>query len=260
MLPVSFVPSMSTRSISGTIRGLGTRANPAFAGGVVGLSILAVAYVSSGAASITTHMYVHVMAGVLWTGTDLFMGAVLGPVTGGLEEEESAALFTRLTPKTTFFLPAMALLTIAGGITLALRMGYFPNATPWLALFTAANVLPALLVAGWRLNAYGDRRWQTLFGVSAVASLAWVAATVGSLGPIPPVIGLALAIVTVLSVVGFGFLLPGEIRMYTEMTAANPDPSVISRIGSRNAKLGAVQGVFQLGIIVLMVTLRVGGA
>lgn len=251
---------MSTRSISGTIQGLGTRANPAFAGGVVGLSILAVAYVSSGAASLTTHMYIHVMAGVLWTGTDLFMGTVLGPVAGGLEEEESAALFTRLTPKTTFFLPAMALLTIAGGITLALRMGYFPNADPWLALFTAANLLPALLLAGWRLNAYDDRRWQALFAVSAVTSLAWVATTVGSLGSIPLVIGLALAIVTVLSVVGFGFLLPGEIRMYTEMVSANPDPGVISRIGSRNAKLGAVQGVFQLGIIVLMVTLRIGGA
>lgn len=250
---------MSTRSISGTIQGLGTRANPAFAGGVVAVCVLLLAYVSSGAASITTHMYVHVMAGVLWTGTDLFMGAVLGPVTGGLEEQESAALFTRLTPKTTFFLPAMALLTIAGGITLSLRMGYFPNAEPWLALFTAVNLLPALLLAGWRLNAYDDRRWQALFGVSAVTSLAWVATTVGALAPIPLVIGLALAIVTVLSVVGFGFLLPGEIRMYTEMTSANPDSGVISRIGSRNAKLGAVQGVFQLVIIVLMVTLRVGG-
>lgn len=251
---------MSTRSISGTVRGLGSRANPAFAGGTVALSVLAIAYIVSGAASLTTHMYIHVMAGVLWTGTDLFMGAVLGPVTGGLEEEESAALFTRLTPKTTFFLPAMALLTIVGGITLSIRMGYFPNSEPWMALFTAANLLPALLLAGWRLNAYDDRRWQVLFGVSAVASLAWVATTVGGLEAIPPVIGLALAIVTVLSVVGFGFLMPGEIRMYAEMTSADPDAGIISRIGSRNAKLGAVQGVFQLGIIVLMVTLRVGGA
>ena len=92
--------------------------------------LLAVGYIVSGRASVEAHTYVHVMAGLLWTGTDLFIGAVLGPAIGGLDEEESAAVFTRLTPKTTFFLPAMALLTIAGGITLALRVQLFPNAQP----------------------------------------------------------------------------------------------------------------------------------
>lgn len=247
---------MSTRSVSGTIRGLGRRANPAFAGGIVGISLLALGYVLSGEASVEVHTYVHVMAGLLWTGTDLFIGAVLGPVIGGLDEEESAAVFTRLTPKTTFFLPAMALLTIGGGITLAQRLGYFPNSEPWLALFTAANLIPALLLAGWRLNAFGDRRWQALFGIAAVGSLAWAATTVGDLASIPLVVALSLGIVTLLSVLGFGFLLPGEIRMYQEMTSADPDSGVIARIGARNAKLGGLQGVMQLLLIGLMVSLR----
>ena len=249
---------MSTRSVRGTIRGLGSRANPAFAGGVVAVSVLAVAYVSSGAASVTAHTYVHVLAGLLWTGTDLFMGAVLGPAIGGLDEEASAAVFTRLTPKTTFFLPSMAFVTIAGGITLAQRLGYFPNSEPWLALFTAANLLPALLLAGWRLNAFDDRRWQALFAVSAVGSLAWVGTTIGDLQSVPLLVSLSLGVVTLLAVVGFGFLLPGEIRMYREFTSADPDAGVISRIGGRNAKLGGVQGVMQQVLIGLMVSLRWG--
>jgi type IX secretion system PorP/SprF family membrane protein len=85
-----------------------------------------------------TATYFDLQAGLLWTGTDLFLGAVLGPAAGGLEEEQSAALFQRLTPKITFFLPSMAFLTIAAGITLAQRVGLFPNSEPWLALFTAA--------------------------------------------------------------------------------------------------------------------------
>jgi hypothetical protein len=238
---------------------MGVQANPAFAGGVVAVSVLAVAYVASGMASREVHTYVHVMAGLLWTGTDLFIGVVLGPAVGGLEEEQSAAVFSRLTPKTAFFLPSMALVTIAGGITLAQRLGYFPNSEPWLALFTAANLLPALLLAGYRLDAFDDRRWQGLFAVAAVGSLAWVATTVGELQSIPLVVALSLGIVTILSVQGFGYLMPGEIRMYAEITSPEPDAGVISRIGARNAKLGAVQGVLQLVLIGLMVSLRWGG-
>ena len=74
-----------------------------------------------------------------------------------------------------------------------------------------------------------------------------------------PLIVVSLGIVTVLSVQGFGFLLPGEVRMYREMTSANPDPGVISAIGQQNAKLGGVQGLFQLVLIVVMVYLRFGG-
>lgn len=247
---------MSTRSLRGTISGLGNRANPAFAGAIVAVSLLAVGYIVSGRASVEAHTYVHVMAGLLWTGTDLFIGAVLGPAIGGLDEEQSAAMFTRLTPKTTFFLPSMAFVTIVGGITLAQRLGLFPNSEPWLALFTAANLLPALLLAGWRLDAFDDRRWQALFAVSAVGSLAWVATTIGELQSIPLLIALSLGIVTLLSVQGFGFLLPGEIRMYQEITSPDPDAAIISRIGARNAKLGGVQGVMQLVLIGLMVSLR----
>jgi hypothetical protein len=67
---------------------------------------------------------------------------------------------------------------------------------------------------------------------------------------------LALAIVTVLSVVGFGVLLPGEVRIYRQLASGDPDPTVISRIGMRNARLSGLQGFFQLTIVVVMVYLR----
>jgi hypothetical protein len=249
---------MTTHTVRGTVGGMARRANPAFAAATVAVPVLALAYAVT-AASIQIHTYVHVMTGLLWTGTDLFIGAILGPVVGGLSKEQSAAVFERLTPKTSFFLPAMAFVTIAGGITLSQRLGLFPNAEPWLAVFTAVNLIPIFLLLGWRLNAWSDWRWRVPFAVATVGSLAWVGLTVGSLQMTNPLILVALGIVTILSVQGFGFLMPGEVRMYVEMTSADPDPGVISAIGQQNAKLGAVQGLFQLGLIVVMVYLRFGG-
>lgn len=249
---------MSANTIRGTVRGMAARANPAFAVGVVAVSVLALAYALT-VASPQTHTYIHVMTGLLWTGTDVFIGGILGPVIGGLDEEQSAAVFRKLTPKTSFFLPSMAFVTIGSGLALADRLGFFANPDPWFALFTAANLVPVLLLLGWRLDAYRDWRWQTAFGVAALGSLAWVALTIGSITMPDPAIVTALAIVTVLSVLGFGFLLPGEIKMYREMISENPNPGVISAIGQQNAKLGGVQGLFQLALIAVMVSLRYGG-
>nr|WP_254763787.1 hypothetical protein [Natrinema marinum] len=249
---------MSTSTVRGTIKGLGVRANPAFAVAVIAVPLAALGYaVTMG--TVQQHTYVHVMAGVLWTGFDIFIGTVLGPVIGGLDDEQSSAVFQRLTPKTAFLLPSLAFVTIAGGITLAQRIGMFPHAEPWLALFTAVNLIPILLLLGWRLNAWDDRRWQLPFAIVTVGSLAWVALTSGQFAMTEPAIAVALGIVTILSVQGFGFLLPGELRMYREMRSANPDPSVIAAIGQQNAMLGGVQGFFQLLLVLDMVYLRYGG-
>jgi hypothetical protein len=237
---------------------MGRRANPAFAVAVVFVPLAALGYALT-VSTIQGHTYVHVMTGVLWTGIDIFIGAVLGPVIGGLDEEESAAVFERLTPKTAFLLPTLALVTIVTGITLAQRRGLFDNSEPVLAVFTAVNLIPALLLIAYRLDAWRDWRWQLPFGVATVGSLAWVGLTVGDLPTVEPAITLALAIVTVLSVQGFGFLMPGEVRIYREMISADPDPSVISAIGRQNAMLGGVQGLFQLLLILDMVYLRWGG-
>ena len=245
-------------TVRGTIRGMAVRANPAFAVGVVVVALGALAFAHT-VATVQQHTYVHVMAGVLWTGIDIFIGAVLGPVIGGLDEDQSAAVFQRLTPKTFFLLPSLAFVTIAAGLTLAQRVGVFPHAGPWLAIFTAANVISIVLLLGWRLDTWRDWRWQAPAVVLTLASLAWVGLTVGDLQMTEPAIVVALGIVTILSVQGFGFLLPGEIRIYTQMISESPDASVISTIGQQNAKLGGVQGLMQLLLIADMVYLRYGG-
>ena len=112
---------MSTQTVRGTIGGMGRQANPAFVVAVILLPLAALGYAVT-VSSIQGHIYVHVMSGVLWTGIDIFMGAVLGPVVGGLDDEESAAVFQRLTPKMAFLLPSLALVTIAAGLTSSTRL------------------------------------------------------------------------------------------------------------------------------------------
>ena len=246
---------MSTATVRGAIRGMGHRANPAFAVGAVAVPAVALAYALT-VAPVVHHIYVHVMAGVLWTGIDLFMALVLGPVLGGLSVEARASVFERFTPKMTFLMPSLALVTIVGGVTLAERLAVFPHAQPWIALLTLATTVPALLLIGWQFDAFDDPRWLAAFAVALLGGGAYLAVTADAFGMTSPTIFLALAIVTVLSVLGFGVLLPGEVRIYRQLASGDPDPNVISRIGMRNARLSGLQGLFQLAIIVVMVYLR----
>jgi hypothetical protein len=52
--------------------------------------------------------YVHIMAGALWTGIDLFWGFVLGPILGAMDPKKRTAVFMRLMPRMTFLMPVLA--------------------------------------------------------------------------------------------------------------------------------------------------------
>ncbi len=252
---------MSIRSV---IRGMAHRANIYFAFGAVGIPLLALIYASHSDTALQHVVYIHVMAGLIWTGFDLSMGLVIGPVIGGLSDKEKANVFELLTPKASFLIPTMATVSITTGIFLVQRIGLVGDELfgAWLSVFTAANLIPGLVLIGWQFNSWRDPRWVSAFIAVCLGSLAWVGMSIGSLsftgGSILSVL-LALAIVTVLAVEGFGLLLPGEVRIYLEMTAESPDSSKIAAIGQRNAKLAGVQGFFQLALIVIMVYLRFGG-
>lgn len=248
-------------SVRGTISGMAERANPAFAIGVVVIPLVAFG-IALEAGSTELHTYVHVMAGVLWTGIDVFMAMVIGPVLAGLGLEERASWFERFTPKMAFLMPTLATVTIFGGITLAVRIGVFPNAGPWIGLFALVAFGLATLLLGWVFNAFSDRRWQAFFGVVLVSNGGYLAVELAQMGfTLPstrPIIILILGVMIVLTVQGFGFLMPNEVLIYREMISESPDTEQISRLGLRNAKLSGVQGAFQLLIIVLMVYLRWG--
>jgi hypothetical protein len=241
--------------LSAGVTGMARRANPAFAAGAVLVPAGALA-AATFSGNLRTLLYVHVLAGVLWTGIDVFMGSVLGPVVGGLDPEKRAAFFSTFTPKMTFLLPTIATVTIVGGITTAIRMGYFVNAMPWLALFTAATLLPTLLLLAYQFDALTHPRTLVILGVALVGCGWFLASTLPDFAMTNHWVAAALVIVTLLSVQGFGVILPGEIRIYRQLTAEEPDVDLIGRIGMRNAKLGGLQGVFQLAIVFVMVGLR----
>ncbi len=249
---------MSATTVRGTIWSMAQTANPAFAVAVVVLPIAAFGYVQT-VGTLQQHTFVHVMAGVLWTGIDIFMGLVIGPVIGGLDEESASQFFQQFTPKAAFLLPILAIVAIFGGITLSIRMRLLPSPSAWLALFTLINLPGALLLIGWQFDAWRDWRWLAPFGVTFVGAAVWVGMTIGGLQIPGPAILAALLIVTILNLEGFGLILPGEIRVYRELNGTDSDLGLIQQIGQRNAKLAGIQGTFQFLIIVVMVYLRYGG-
>jgi hypothetical protein len=187
------------QAISGAFSSIIKLATPFFIIIVICLPIGALIYATN-FGSLTVLNYVHIMTGVLWTGIDVFMGGVLGPVLGGMEPENRVAVFKRLVPKMTFLMPVLATVTITSGIELAQTLGFTSLTNPW------------------------------------------IIATV--------------VLVTILTIQGFGVLLPNEIRVFRELLSETPDTDKISRLGMRTARLAGVQGIFQLAIIFIMANLR----
>jgi hypothetical protein len=64
--------------------------------------------------------FVHVFSGLLWTGIDLFMGFVLGPILRVIDISARKAVLLRLTPRTLFLMPTLSIIT---GTTIAPRFG-----------------------------------------------------------------------------------------------------------------------------------------
>src|SRR4051812_31933277 len=68
--------------------------------------------------------WVHVLSGVLWTGADLFMGFILGPVLRSLELRQRTAVIAFMVPRTMLYFPIVALTAGTAGWALASRLGY----------------------------------------------------------------------------------------------------------------------------------------
>jgi uncharacterized membrane protein len=146
--------------------------------------------------------WIHVLAGALWTGADLFMGFILGPVFRRLEISARTAVVGFLVPRTLLYFPMVSL--------------------------TAAT-------AGWYLAS-------------------WLGFT-NPENPLHSEILVALALVTVMAVVGLGFLLPNSLRIWFELRRAEPDRQRIVRLNRINIWLAGGQGVMQVAMFVVMARL-----
>jgi hypothetical protein len=186
------------KSRPGVLSGIVRATNPVFL--VVSIGVPVGVLVSAMNSEYITFLnYAHIMAGALWTGIDLFLGFVLGPVLGRLDPRERVAVFSRLMPKMTFLMPVLAGVTITAGIELTRRLGH-PLDSPW--------VIAAFVVTG------------------------------------------------ILGIQGFGFLLPNEVRIFQQLLSDKPDTDKIARLGMQNARLGGLQGIFQLAVIFIMASIR----
>jgi hypothetical protein len=149
--------------------------------------------------------FVHVMTGALWTGIDLFMGFVIGPVLRRVALETRRAMIAGIIPRTLILMPTLSTVTSTAGWFLAVRMGFLDLAYP--------------------------QFW-------------WVIA--------------ALAIVTVLTVQGLGYLLPMNLKLYFEILKETPDPDKLKRWMRTYVRVVAVQGTMQVAIIVVMARFATG--
>ncbi len=149
--------------------------------------------------------FVHVLAGALWTGIDLFMGFVVGPVLRRVSLDTRRAIIAGLMPRTLVLMPTLALITGTAGWFLAERLGFLALDYP---------------------------------------QFYWVIA--------------ALAIVSVLTVQGLGYLLPMNLKLYFEIQKPMPDPEKLRRWMRTYVRVVAVQGAMQVAIIVVMAKFATG--
>src|SRR5436853_6941562 len=73
--------------------------------------------------------FLHVFSGLLWTGIDLFMGFVLGPILRVVDIWARKAVLLRLTPRTLLLMPALSIMTGTTGWFMAAELGF--TALPW---------------------------------------------------------------------------------------------------------------------------------
>jgi hypothetical protein len=113
----------------------------------LGYSALALAVMT---AAITSHErwflnFVHVICGVMWTGIDLFMGFVMGPILRRVDLPVRREVIVRLVPKTLFLMPTLSIITGTTGWFLAKDLGFLAVPWPQFGWVAAALILVTLM-------------------------------------------------------------------------------------------------------------------
>lgn len=230
------------------IRRVANDAGPGFALASIGSAVAVLWY--GGYASPVRARYIHLVLGLLWTGGNLVLGVVVGPVLSSLDDRRAGAFYARAAPRFAILLPAMVVVVVAVGVPLSVRMHLFDHPRPWLALASFTGGTGILLAFARRFDAWRDRRLQAALGVVAVASAGAFAATASEFGPLTTSMLLTLAIGTLITVVGLGAILANDLRATFEARAPEPDYAHVAALGRQNAMLARVQILLQLFIVI----------
>jgi hypothetical protein len=89
--------------------------------------------------------FFHVVGGALWTGIDLFLGFIIGPVLGRMSIPARVEFSKRFMPKMVLLMPTLVIVTLTGGWQLARHVGNLSTASPnhgWIiASFVVVGVM-----------------------------------------------------------------------------------------------------------------------
>jgi hypothetical protein len=88
---------------------------------------------------------IHVFSSLLWTGIDLFMGFVLGPILRRVDISLRREIARRLTPRTLFIMPTISIISGTTGWFLAVQLGLVALDWPAYGWVAAALVLVSLM-------------------------------------------------------------------------------------------------------------------
>ena len=89
--------------------------------------------------------FVHVFAGLLWTGIDLLLGFVIGPILRRLDFPIRRAVTMQLMPRLLFILPTLAVIAPTAGWFMAVDQGYLGLVFPELWWLIGALAITMVL-------------------------------------------------------------------------------------------------------------------
>ena len=123
---------------------------------ILGLPFVAVALAGLVAVVATNALwgldFFHVVAGGLWTGIDLFLGFIIGPILGRLPVEARAAFSARFMPKMVLLMPTLVICTLVAGWQLARHEGNILVSSPnhgWVVASMVVVGVMAIIAIGF---------------------------------------------------------------------------------------------------------------
>ncbi len=116
---------------------------------VRGLPIVAVLLigliVAIGSNSLWALTFFHVAGGGLWTGIDLFVGLIIGPILGRLSIPARVEFSTRFMPKMLLVMPTLVAMTLGSGFQLARHLGNLNAAYPHHGWLVASYIIVGIM-------------------------------------------------------------------------------------------------------------------
>ena len=89
--------------------------------------------------------FYHVVGGGLWTGVDLFVGFVVGPIIGRMSIPARVEFSVRFMPKMLLLMPTLVTMTLASGWQLARHLGNLEAGYPHHAWLVASYIVVGVM-------------------------------------------------------------------------------------------------------------------